>query len=128
LAAVTGSPDGLGYSARNSFQVLYDKNHVRVELLSCFILFCLNTFNFLKQSAVSVLILLLIASLSVSVIFLGAFIWSLRNKQFDDEYSSSMRILFDDQPVPSEEKKEIQISIQPVSKFKQSDNISQRLN
>ena len=54
----------------------------------------------------SVLILLLIASLSVSVIFLGAFIWSTKNKQFDDQYSSSMRILFDDQPVPTEEKKD----------------------
>jgi cbb3-type cytochrome oxidase maturation protein len=71
-----------------------------------------------------VLILLLIASLSVSVIFLLAFIWSVRNKQFDDEYSSSMRILFDDQPGPAEEKKDVQISIQPVSKFNHSDNTS----
>ncbi len=53
----------------------------------------------------SVLILLLIASLSVSVFSWGHFIWSAKNKQFDDEYSSSIRILFDDQiPLPNDEK------------------------
>ncbi|MBS1600866.1 MAG: cbb3-type cytochrome oxidase assembly protein CcoS [Bacteroidetes bacterium] len=44
----------------------------------------------------SVIILLLIASLSVSLIFLGAFIWSIKDKQYDDEFSPPMRILFDD--------------------------------
>jgi cbb3-type cytochrome oxidase maturation protein len=53
----------------------------------------------------SVLILLLIASLSVSVIFLFAFIWSTKNKQFDDEYASSMRILFDDPVQTADETK-----------------------
>jgi cbb3-type cytochrome oxidase maturation protein len=48
----------------------------------------------------SVIIVLLIASLMVSAIFLGAFIWSLRNKQFDDEFSPPRRILFDDAPAP----------------------------
>ncbi len=46
----------------------------------------------------SVIILLLIASLSVALIFLGAFIWSVRNKQFDDDYAPPRRILFDDKP------------------------------
>jgi cbb3-type cytochrome oxidase maturation protein len=45
----------------------------------------------------SVIFLLLLASLSVSVIFLGAFIWSIRNGQLDDEISPSMRILFEDE-------------------------------
>jgi cbb3-type cytochrome oxidase maturation protein len=44
----------------------------------------------------SVLILLLIASISVSSIFLFAFLWSVRNHQFDDDYSPPVRILFDD--------------------------------
>jgi cbb3-type cytochrome oxidase maturation protein len=48
----------------------------------------------------SVIIVLLIASLMVSAIFLGAFIWSLRNQQFDDEFSPPRRILFDDAPAP----------------------------
>ncbi|HMI59436.1 MAG TPA: cbb3-type cytochrome oxidase assembly protein CcoS [Puia sp.] len=46
----------------------------------------------------SVIILLLIASVSVALIFLGAFIWSVRNKQFDDDYAPPRRILFDDKP------------------------------
>ena len=75
----------------------------------------------------SVLIILLIASLSVSVFFLGAFIWSARNKQFDDEFSSSMRILFDDQPAPKEEK-DVSPDRPLVKTFIHSDNTSHQLN
>jgi cbb3-type cytochrome oxidase maturation protein len=46
----------------------------------------------------SVIILLLLASLSVALIFLGAFLWSVRNRQYDDDYSPPRRILFDDAP------------------------------
>jgi len=46
----------------------------------------------------SVIILLLIASLSVALIFLGLFLWSVKNKQFDDGYAPPRRILFDDPP------------------------------
>ncbi|MDR3716388.1 MAG: cbb3-type cytochrome oxidase assembly protein CcoS [Puia sp.] len=48
----------------------------------------------------SVILLLLIASLSVALLFLGAFIWSVKNRQFDDGFSPPRRILFDE-PVPS---------------------------
>ena len=48
----------------------------------------------------SVIIFLLISSLSVALIFLGAFIWSVRNRQFEDNYSPPNRILFDDPPPP----------------------------
>ena len=43
----------------------------------------------------SAIIILLIASISVAGLFLGAFIWSVRNGQFDDEFSPPQRILFD---------------------------------
>ncbi len=43
----------------------------------------------------SVLYILIIASLLVAGIFLLAFIWAVRNGQYDDEYSPSVRILFD---------------------------------
>ncbi|HWB23864.1 MAG TPA: cbb3-type cytochrome oxidase assembly protein CcoS [Chitinophagaceae bacterium] len=46
----------------------------------------------------SVIIILLLASISVAAVFLGAFIWSVKNKQFDDDYSPARRILFDDTP------------------------------
>jgi cbb3-type cytochrome oxidase maturation protein len=76
----------------------------------------------------SVLILLLIASLSVSVLFLGAFIWSTKNKQFDDEYSSSIRILFDDQPPQAEDKEETRTPVVHINTYKRSDNTSHQLN
>ncbi len=44
----------------------------------------------------SVIILLLAASVTVALIFLGAFIWSVKNGQYDDEFSPPYRILFDD--------------------------------
>ena len=44
----------------------------------------------------NVLVVLLIASVSVALIFLGAFLWSVKDRQFDDDYSPPRRILFDD--------------------------------
>ncbi|HVU58494.1 MAG TPA: cbb3-type cytochrome oxidase assembly protein CcoS [Puia sp.] len=49
----------------------------------------------------SAIILLLGASLSVAALFLGAFVWSVKHRQFDDGFSPPRRILFDDhQPIP----------------------------
>lgn len=48
----------------------------------------------------SVIIILLIASISVAAIFLGAYIWNVKSGQYDDEYSPPLRILFDDKPAP----------------------------
>ncbi|MBL7929339.1 MAG: cbb3-type cytochrome oxidase assembly protein CcoS [Bacteroidia bacterium] len=45
----------------------------------------------------SVLIVLIIASLTVASGFLIAFLWSVRNGQYDDDYSPSVRMLFDDE-------------------------------
>ena len=46
----------------------------------------------------SAIVILLIASISVAAIFLAAFIWSVRNGQFDDDFSPPQRILFDNLP------------------------------
>ena len=40
--------------------------------------------------------LLIGVSLLAALIFLGAFIWAVRNGQFDDNETPSIRILFDD--------------------------------
>lgn len=34
-------------------------------------------------------------SLMVALIFLGLFFWAVRSGQFDDQYTPSMRVLFD---------------------------------
>lgn len=49
----------------------------------------------------SVIILLLIVSISVASLFLAAFIWSVRNGQYDDEVAPAVRILFEDTPHPA---------------------------
>lgn len=44
----------------------------------------------------SVLILLIVISLAVAVAFLVAFLWSVRSGQYEDDYTPSVRILFDE--------------------------------
>ncbi|MEZ4909751.1 MAG: cbb3-type cytochrome oxidase assembly protein CcoS [Saprospiraceae bacterium] len=39
---------------------------------------------------------LIIISLIVAIAFLIAFFWAVRNGQYDDEYTPSIRILLDD--------------------------------
>lgn len=46
----------------------------------------------------SVMIILLGASLIVALIFLGAFIWSVRAGQYEDDFSPAHKILFEDKP------------------------------
>ncbi len=45
----------------------------------------------------SALFLLVIASVCVAGLFLGGFIWSVRNHQFEDQKGAAMRILLDDE-------------------------------
>lgn len=44
----------------------------------------------------SVMFLLIGCSFLLALGFLGAFIWSVRSGQMDDDYTPSVRILFDD--------------------------------
>lgn len=44
----------------------------------------------------NVVLILLSASLSIAIGFLLAFIWSVKNGQFEDDYTPSVRMLFDD--------------------------------
>lgn len=41
--------------------------------------------------------LLIGVSLFAAIIFLGAFIWAVKNGQFDDNETPAIRILFDDE-------------------------------
>jgi cbb3-type cytochrome oxidase maturation protein len=44
----------------------------------------------------SALYLLVIISILVAGAFLAAFIWSVKNNQYEDQAGASMRILYDD--------------------------------
>ena len=48
----------------------------------------------------SAIIILLFASISIAIVFLVAFIWSVKSGQFDDEVSPPMRILFEESDLP----------------------------
>ena len=47
----------------------------------------------------SVIIVLILASLIVGLIFLGAFVWSVRSGQYEDTLTPAMRMLLDDATV-----------------------------
>lgn len=65
----------------------------------------------------SVIIILLIASISVAALFLAAYIWNVRDGQYDDEYAPPLRILFDDKPA-SEMQEGEDLSAAPKSQNK----------
>ena len=46
----------------------------------------------------SVILILILASLAIALIFLGAFIWAVRSGQYEDTQTPAMRILMDDPP------------------------------
>jgi len=50
----------------------------------------------------SVLILLIGFSILIAGGFLIAFIWSVKKGQYDDDYTPSVRMLFDDKPIAEE--------------------------
>lgn len=50
-----------------------------------------------------VLIVLVVCSLVVALGFLAAFFWSVKDNQYDDTYTPSMRILFDDNEIATQD-------------------------
>jgi len=44
----------------------------------------------------SIIILLILISLSIAIIFLLIFYWSMKSGQYDDTYTPSVRMLFED--------------------------------
>jgi len=56
---------------------------------------------------VNVIFILIAVSLLVAIGFLVVFIWSIRTGQYDDEYTPSVRILFDDETNVLEESQKL---------------------
>ncbi|MBS1517515.1 MAG: cbb3-type cytochrome oxidase assembly protein CcoS [Bacteroidetes bacterium] len=52
----------------------------------------------------SAIILLISVSLVVAVVFLFAFIWSVRSGQYEDKYTPSVRMLFEEDEMPGKNK------------------------
>lgn len=58
-----------------------------------------------------IMFLLIILSLISAIGFLGAFIWATKSGQFDDEYTPSVRILFDNNKSSSSEQHNSEIEL-----------------
>ena len=52
-----------------------------------------------------VIVVLIAASLLVALGFLAAFLWAVKSGQYDDKYTPSVRILFDEKKKNSVEEK-----------------------
>lgn len=50
-----------------------------------------------------IIILLIAISLTIALVFLGAFVWNIRSGQYDDTYGPSVRMLFDDKKKDKEQ-------------------------
>ena len=44
----------------------------------------------------SIIFMLIGVSLVVAILFLGAFLWSVKSGQYDDDYTPAIRMLFED--------------------------------
>ncbi len=44
-----------------------------------------------------IIYLMLVVSLVIALFFLASFLWAAKSGQYDDDYSPSVRILFDDE-------------------------------
>ena len=56
-----------------------------------------HVYFYSQNTQMSVILILLIASITVAAIFLFAFLWSVKTGQFEDDFSPASRILFDDE-------------------------------
>jgi len=62
----------------------------------------------------SVIYVLLAISIAVAVLFFIAFIISVKSGQYDDSYTPSVRMLFEDEIVSEKTSKEIEIKENPT--------------
>jgi cbb3-type cytochrome oxidase maturation protein len=51
----------------------------------------------------NIIIILILISLTIALIFLAGFIWSMKSGQYDDTYGPSVRMLFDDKKKEKDE-------------------------
>lgn len=65
-----------------------------------------NILSLKKLITMSVLFILIIISLVVAASFLVAFIWSVKSGQYEDGYTPSVRMLFDDELSKNNKKNE----------------------
>lgn len=53
-----------------------------------------------------IIYVMLVVSLLIALFFLISFIWAVKSNQFEDDYSPSVRILFDDEQTEIKEEED----------------------
>jgi cbb3-type cytochrome oxidase maturation protein len=52
-----------------------------------------------------IIYIMLIVSLVIALFFLSSFLWAIKSGQYDDDYTPSVRILFDDELINNNQNK-----------------------
>lgn len=52
-----------------------------------------------------IIYIMLIVSLVVALFFLGSFLWAIKSGQYEDDYTPSVRILFEDELINNNQNK-----------------------
>jgi cbb3-type cytochrome oxidase maturation protein len=52
-----------------------------------------------------IIYIMLIVSLVVALFFLGSFLWAIKTGQYEDDYTPSVRILFEDELISNNQNK-----------------------
>ncbi len=73
--------------------------------MSCFKKLVKRNFEPKLQKGMGVIYILLTISIIIAVVFFIAFIFAVKNGQYDDSYTPSVRMLFEDELVKEEPKK-----------------------
>ena len=64
-----------------------------------------------------IIVLLILISITIAVVFLGIFYWNIKSGQYDDTYTPSVRMLFEDK-----------INGKPDSKVDETDTLNKPAN
>jgi cbb3-type cytochrome oxidase maturation protein len=51
-----------------------------------------------------IIYLMLVVSLIIAIFFLISFLWAAKSGQYDDDYTPSVRILYEDEPILNDDK------------------------
>ena len=87
---------------RRCVSLMGDLNHRPPWYKSSQSLTTADTFNHQIFSLhMSAIFILIVISLIVSLGFLFAFLWAIRSDQYEDDYTPSVRILFDEHDTPN---------------------------
>ncbi|MCE2743694.1 MAG: cbb3-type cytochrome oxidase assembly protein CcoS [Fluviicola sp.] len=52
-----------------------------------------------------IIYIMLVVSLIIALFFLGSFLWAIKTGQYEDDYTPSVRILFEDETINNNQNK-----------------------